>query len=161
MHAFSYCSRIVSAVAALCLLSVSLAEAAPILRAAPEGTRLANDMVTPIYVESLDPAGDGTVMRVRLKDSTGYRVDLYAERTVEFSLEGEAQNVLKVYLHQPPRKQGALPLEIETEEGKAYLRALASGLENYAPGWTNNWSIEGHRELKELVSDLIASQFAS
>lgn len=124
------------------------------LRLFPEGTQLSNGMVTPIYIETLDPAGDASLTKIVLKDATGYRLTLYAERTVRFDNDGEAIKTLRLFLHQSPLKDGSVAIEEKSSEEKTLINAFAVGLENYAPGWTNNWSIEGHRELKDLVQDL-------
>jgi hypothetical protein len=134
--------------------------AAPSLRTLPEGTRLANGMVTPIYVERLVPAGEGTVLRLRLKDATGYRLDLFARRAVAFDFDGEGEQALALFLHQPPGQQGSTPVEVRSAEERTLLRALEVGLEHYSPGWTQNWSMEGHRELRTLILDLEARQRA-
>ena len=145
----------------LAALAVAMPLAGRIPASLPDGTRLENNLVTPIFVELVDPPGDGNVMRVRLKDASGYRVDLFAERTRTVNIDRQTVRTLSLFLFQGPGKTGSVPLEVNSEEEATYLAALSLGLDHYTPGWTQNWSEAGHKALFELVRDVTARRNAA
>lgn len=134
--------------------------AAPPLREVPDGTRLGNDMVTPIHIDHLEPSGGEDLMHIRLRDAEGYRVNLYIERGIEYDDDGEGRDILRLHLRQRPGAQGSEAIEPQSPQERQYLVALRSALEHFVPGWTDSWSMEGHRELQQLVHDLGSRQQA-
>ena len=131
------------------------------LRTVPEGTRLKNDLITPIYIEVVDPPGKGTITRIRLKDASGYRVDVFAERTKIVNIDRQVVRTVQLYLFHAPGKEGSVPIEVNSDKEESYLTALSAGLEHYAPGWTQNWSEEGHEALRALIRDISNRRNAS
>lgn len=128
---------------------------------APDGSRLGNDMITPIHVVTLKLPGEGAedaIMHLRLRDADGYQVGLFVERGLETDENGETSERLRLHLYQPPGKIGSRLIEAQSAEEKHYLAALDNALEHYVPGWTQDWSVEGHRQLRKLVDDLQARQ---
>jgi hypothetical protein len=146
------------------LATLSMAQSS--LRLVPEGTRLSNGLVTPIYLDYLrlpaedDPGNplddEDDQMHLRLKDGASHRVNLYVERGKHIDLDGTVTPTLKLYLNRPGGTTGAREIVAASKEEKAYLLSLRVAEEHYTPGWTKNWSIENHHALKKLIADLAA-----
>ncbi|MFW6353223.1 MAG: hypothetical protein ACOC3I_02440 [Verrucomicrobiota bacterium] len=142
----------------LALFGVSAFAAAPPLRNFPDGTRLPNDLVTPIYVDALEIRDDAGSLGLRLKDSSSFVTTLYAIRGKRTTEDGEREDTLQLSLREAPGKEGADLIEAASSRERHYLWALRNALDHYAPGWTTDWAMDKHRALKQLVEDLDARQ---
>jgi|TARA_B110000495_G_C22706811_1_gene415810 hypothetical protein len=149
----------------LCLLT-SIVIGQQILRVVPDGTKLANGLVAPIHLVEYtapqieDPgnprdAGKGQA-HLRLKDANGTSLSLYVKRDPDTDLDGTKTPMIQLFLSRPGGATGASEVEEKSKAERTYLLTLRSADENYAPGWTQNWSIQNHKALKQIIADLYA-----